>query len=387
MGSGLRARLALALLAAAVLGWLYLTWASQLFDGLVHHFRRDGMGFCSAGWQAVGYSCDPRQFTGPYGVLLLGGVTVLVLAGLAGLLVWSLAPVRRITRTIGRFGPQNLGERAAMAGRRDELGRLGEAVDRMLDRVTEGYEGQRRFASNASHELRTPLALQRTLIEVSMAGDPTPEQLELLSRQLLQTNERNEHLIEGLLVLAESDQGLRARTPQRLDLLAADTAAVYSDLARAAEVEVVTDLEPVTVFGEMALLERLLANLIGNGIKYNAPGGAVVVRVRMGGPVLEVDNDGPAVPAELVPGLFEPFRRVRGDRLDHSGGAGLGLTIARSIVTAHGGTIAAEGRPHGGLHVSVALPGAEPAEDAPAAAAAPGPLRVPAGYRDSLDVG
>jgi signal transduction histidine kinase len=360
VAAGLRPRLALALLTTLVVGWLYLTWASELFGALGDHFRRNGVGFCRGGWQEIGYSCDPRQFTGPYGLTLLVGVSLVVLAALVGLAVWVLAPVRKVTRTLGRFGPQNLAERAAVTGRRDELARLGEAVDRMLDRVTEGYEGQRRFASNASHELRTPLALQRTLIEVSMAGDPTREQLELLSRQLLQTNERNEQLIEGLLVLAESDQGLRARTPQRLDQLAADTAALYSDLARAAEVEVVTDLEPVTVLGEAALLERLLANLIGNGIKYNAPGGTVVVRVRVGEPVLAVDNDGPAVPAELVPGLFEPFRRVRGDRLDHSGGAGLGLTIARSIVTAHEGTIAAEARPRGGLHVSVSLPGDGP---------------------------
>ena len=361
----LRARLAVVVLFAVVVGALYVPWALQLVENLRHHFRRDAYIACTGGLTDTGYSCDYRQFTGPYGVTLLVAVSVVAIGGLAGLLVWLLRPLRQLTRTVDRFGPQNLAERAALTGRRDELARLGDAVDRMLDRVTEGYEGQRRFASNASHELRTPLALQRTLIEVSMAGDPTREQLELLSRQLLQTNERNEQLIEGLLVLAESDQGLRARTPQRLDQLAADTAALYSDLARAAEVEVVTDLEPVTVFGEAALLERLLANLIGNGIKYNAPGGTVVVRVRVGEPVLAVDNDGPAVPAELVPGLFEPFRRVRGDRLDHSGGAGLGLTIARSIVTAHEGTIAAEARPQGGLHVSVSLPGAGPAEPAP----------------------
>jgi signal transduction histidine kinase len=235
----------------------------------------------------------------------------------------------------------------------------------MLDRVTEGYEAQRRFAGNASHELRTPLALQRTLIEVSMSGDPTPEQLQLLSRQLLETNQRNENLIEGLLVLAETDQGLRGRTPQRLDRIAADVVAVHQDMARAAGVTLVPDLEPVTVPGEAALLERLVANLVVNGIKYNDPGGRVEVRVRPRDPALTVGNDGPAVPAELVPKLFEPFRRARGDRLDHGGGAGLGLTIARSIVTAHDGVIDAVPREHGGLAVSVSLPGAEAAPQLP----------------------
>jgi signal transduction histidine kinase len=358
--SGLRARLTVALALTCLVGWAWGSWAVQLAVALYYHYRRQGLGPCQIGWRSTAYTCDPRQFTSVHGLVLLLCVSAVVLAGLGALLWWALAPLRGLTRTVERFGPQNLTERAEVHGR-DELARLGDAVDRMLDRVTEGYEGQRRFASNASHELRTPLALQRTLIEVSMAGDPTREQLELLSRQLLQTNQRNEQLIEGLLVLAESDQGLRSSTPQRLDVLAADTVAMYQDLARAAEVELVPQLEPVAVPGEAALLERLLANLIGNGIKYNRPGGAVVVRVGSGEPVLAVDNDGPAVPAELVPGLFEPFRRVLGDRLDHSGGAGLGLTIARSIVTAHGGTIAAEARPSGGLHVSVALPEATPA--------------------------
>jgi signal transduction histidine kinase len=187
--------------------------------------------------------------------------------------------------------------------------------------------------------------------------------------------------VQGQLAQAETDQGLRARMPQRLDRIAADTVALYRDLARAADVELVADLTPVRVDGEAALLERLLANLIGNGIKYNVPGGTVVVAVGPGDPVLTVDNDGPVVPAELVPRLFEPFRRARGDRLDHGGGAGLGLTIARSIATAHGGAIDAEALPDGGLHVHVSLPGAEAADvpaDVAADVAADVPANVPA---------
>jgi signal transduction histidine kinase len=108
------------------------------------------------------------------------------------------------------------------------------------------------------------------------------------------------------------------------------------------------------VAGEQPLLERLSSNLVQNAIKYNVPGGWVHVHVGREG-VLSVANSGPAVAPDLVPTLFEPFRRASGDRLEHGGGVGLGLTIARSIVAAHGGSIAASANPDGGLTVEARL--------------------------------
>ena len=356
MRLGLRSRLALAGLVTLAAGWLWAGWAVLLAINLFHHVFEDYVTCGPGGGGTWGYSCDNAQFTSVPALTLLVGVSTPVLAVLALLGRWTLAPVRQLTTTVGRLGPQNLAERIGARGRRDELRRLSGEIDRMLDRVAEGYDGQRRFAGNASHELRTPLAVQRTLIEVGLAGDPTPEQLELLSRQLLQTNERNEQLIEGLLVLAETDQGLRSRTPQQLDDLTRNAVALHADAARVAGVTLQTELAQVTVPGEAALLDRLLSNLLSNAIKYNEPGGWVVVRVADGQPVLEVENSGPVVPAELVPTLFEPFRRARGDRLVHTGGAGLGLTIVRSITTAHDGTVDAVARPEGGLVVWVELP-------------------------------
>jgi len=353
--TALRPRLVVTVLAVLVVGSLCLTWADQLVRSLYHHVEDDYV-LCSGDWRNWGYSCDNAEFTGPYALTLLLTVSAAMFSGLLLLGRWTLAPLRQVTGVVGRFGPQNLVERIGSRGRRDELSRLSGEIDLMLDRVAAGYEGQRRFAGNASHELRTPLAVQRTLVEVGLAGDPTPQQLELLARQLLQANQRNESLVEGLLVLAESDQGLRSRTAQRLDELAADAVALHADAARAAGVALRTDLAPVTVAGEAALLERLLANLVSNGIKYNQAGGEVCVQVRAAQPVLTVSNTGPVVAAEAVPGLFEPFRRARGDRLDHTGGAGLGLTIARSISTAHGGLIDALARSDGGLAVTVELP-------------------------------
>ena len=352
----LRLRLTLALLLCTVVGSFYLPWAWQLGKNIGRMLWSPRYVLCAGDWRDVGYTCDATRFNivGAAAVLAVG--TVALLAVVVAMVRWTGRPLQEVTRAVSRFGPQNLAERTGGARSRDQLAQLAGEIDAMLDRVAEGYEGQRRFAANASHELRTPLALQRTLIEVGMAGNPTPDQLELLTRQLLDTNERNEALIEGLLVLAETDQGFSARTPQRLDAIAADVAATYQQLAAAAGVRLQSDLEPVTVTGEAALLERLIANLVHNGIKYNVPDGEVCLRVGDGQPVLTVTNTGPVVPAETVPRLFEPFRRARGDRLDHSGGAGLGLTIARSITQAHEGYIAATAQPAGGLAVTVELP-------------------------------
>ncbi|RZS82701.1 signal transduction histidine kinase [Motilibacter rhizosphaerae] len=284
-------------------------------------------------------------------VLLVG---VLVLRGCAR---WALRPVAELADQLDRVGPQNLGYRLRADGE-DELALLSHAVDDMMDRVAVSFEGQKRFAANASHELRTPLAVQRTLIEVGLAQPLTPDQLALLTRQLLETNERNERLIEGLLVLSESDQGLRSRSPQRLDEIARAVAAAYEERAAEAGVAVRLDLQPRVVLGEQVLLERLVTNLVQNAVKYNRPGGCLEVAVA-DDPALTVASTGPAVPNEAVASLFEPFRRLASDRTDHSGGAGLGLTIARSITQAHDGTISAEPRGTDGLRVDVRLPRAE----------------------------
>jgi signal transduction histidine kinase len=228
-----------------------------------------------------------------------------------------------------------------------------------MDRIAMGYEAQRHFAANAAHELRTPLAVQRTLIEVGLTRATTPEKLELVTAQLLATNERNERLIEGLLVLSESDRGLVTKIPLRLDTIVASVLDDHEARAREAGVTINRKLEPRTVLGEQVLLERLVTNLVQNAIKYNRADGTIDVEVG-GEPALIVTNTGDDVPPEAVAGLFEPFRRLSGTRIDHSGGAGLGLTIVRSICRAHDGVIAAHSSGSDGLRVEIVLPGQKP---------------------------
>jgi signal transduction histidine kinase len=266
-----------------------------------------------------------------------------------------MRPVRDLIPAITYVGPQNLGHRINPGPDHDELAALARAIDEMMDRIATGYEAQRRFAANASHELRTPLAVQRTLIEVGMAGPLGPDKLQLLTAQLLETNERNERLIEGLLVLSESDRGLVSRTALRLDLVVGSVLAVHQDAADRAGLTITSQLRPRVVLGERVLLERLVTNLVLNAIKYNRPDGTIHVEVDQR-PALVIVNTGDDVPPDAVAGLFEPFRRLAGTRIDHSGGAGLGLAIARSITQAHSGTISAHSTGRDGLRLEISFP-------------------------------
>lgn len=289
--------------------------------------------------------------------LITGGIMLAVVATLIVLLRMVagrlLRPVRAMTETVQELGPQNLGQRVGSRGTSGELRELAGALDEMLDRVATGYEGQRRFASNASHELRTPLAVQRTLVEVAMV---TGEQdMSRLAAQLLAVNERNERLIEGLLVLAESDRGLPGTQSVRLDTLVGEVLDRFTEQATKHDVTLRHGLIERTVSGDPVLLERLVVNLVDNAIKYNEPGGTVDVVVA-GAPALAVWNTGQRVPAETVPALFEPFRRLSSERTYQRDGAGLGLSIVRSVVAAHHGSVSAEPGKDGGLTVTVSLP-------------------------------
>ncbi|BCJ49853.1 two-component sensor histidine kinase [Actinoplanes sp. NBRC 14428] len=283
---------------------------------------------------------------------------VLVLLGAGLLLVavrWALGPLRDVAGVIRVVGPQNLGQRLTAGRFGGEAQVLARAVNEMLERVAVGYESQRRFAAAASHELRTPLAVQRALVEVSLANSPTPQKVEVVAEQLLAANERNVNLIEALLVLSESDRGLAGRTAVRLDHVVEKVLADHREQAAAAGVTITSRLSPRPVDGEELLLERLVTNLVQNAVKYNRPGGTIDVVVG-DRPTLTVANTGDDVPVSAVARLFEPFQRLGGDRINRADGVGLGLTIVSSIVRAHGGTVTCHSTGHDGLRLEVDLP-------------------------------
>jgi signal transduction histidine kinase len=335
--------------AGVLLVWLGQPFFQDLWRSLTY---REDVLWCDDN----GIGCVPFEPWSAGGQALAG---LAMMAGIVGLYWLVRAGSRRILRPLAAFadivrllGPQNLGQRIRHRGPHDEASRLADALDELLDRIATGYESQRRFASNASHELRTPLAVQRTLVEVAMVTGE--RDLPRLAAQLLAVNERNEQLIEGLLVLAESDRGLPGAAPVRLDELVGEVLDRFADQAAEHEVTIRRGMMPRTVSGDRLLLDRLVSNLVSNAIKYNNPGGTIDVVVATE-PALLIHNTGQPVPAETVPALFEPFRRLTAERT-HRGGAGLGLSIVRSIATAHLGTVTASPGDKGGLKVTVNLP-------------------------------
>ncbi|MFF0448141.1 sensor histidine kinase [Streptomyces sp. NPDC004609] len=270
-----------------------------------------------------------------------------------------LSPLGRITRTARQVAGSDLSRRIELDGPDDELKELSDTFDEMLDRLERAFSAQQRFVANASHELRTPLAINRTLLEVHLSDPGAPVELQQLGKTLLSTNERSEQLVEGLLLLARSDNQIVERKP--VDLAEVATRAVDQTRAEADAkgVTIRGERAPAVVQGNGVLLERIALNLVQNAVRYNVPeDGWVEVRTETepGQAVLVVSNTGPVVPAYEIDNLFEPFRRLRQERTGSDKGVGLGLSIARSVARAHGGRIIAEPREGGGLVMRVTLP-------------------------------
>jgi signal transduction histidine kinase len=287
------------------------------------------------------------------------GVMTIVSAGLGWIMAGRvLRPIRTITETARRASEAHLGERLALAGPRDELRELGDTFDQMLERLDTAFTAQRRFVANASHELRTPLTIMRTAIDVTLAKPVhTDEQIEIMAGKVRRSIDRAETTIDALLTLAISDQG--PVTHEVVDLATAAEDALDNASAAIADLHlhVAAVLEPAETVGDTQLLERMVANLVDNAVCHNIENGWIHVRTATndGDVMLEISNSGQLVASDLVPSLFEPFRRGAG-RTGTRNGVGLGLSIVQSIAGTHAATVAAHSQPNGGLNISARLP-------------------------------
>lgn len=291
-----------------------------------------------------------------------------------------LRPVHEITDAARDLSEHNLDRRIALAGPDDELKELADTFDSMLARLDHAFEGQKEFVANASHELRTPLTLIRTEVDVAL-DNPDLDRAEFDDTLVAvrRAVERSQALIGRLLVLARAEGGIG---DDSVDLATA-TQAVLDDLdAKASErgLELRSELVPAQIEGDATLIERLVANLVENTIRYNVDGGWIRVET---GPVddgrggrgagstgaggvsagsrggfVSVVNSGPVVSPEEVDDLFERFKRREKSRDRRTGGFGLGLAIVKSVATVHGATIDAQAPPEGGLSVRVTFPAA-----------------------------
>jgi signal transduction histidine kinase len=285
-------------------------------------------------------------------------ITLGVVIALAAILGWivagrALRPVHRITAAARVASEHNLSARVALRGPRDELHELAETFDEMLDRLQVAFEGQKRFIANASHELRTPLAVMRATVDVVLDNpESTPADLRGMATDIRAAVDHAEHLIGALLILARNERGLTVHDDVDLATVAED----ILDTVGLGDRRVHATLEPAVISGDPVLVERLVANLVDNAVRYNRAAGDIWISTRAvaGRSHLTVANTGPLISPLDADRIFQPFQRL--DDRAFNEGFGLGLTIVASIAAVHGGIATARPRDDGGLSITVTIP-------------------------------
>jgi two-component system, OmpR family, sensor kinase len=289
-------------------------------------------------------------------------VTAVVLSALAALALWiiriSLRPLRRIEQTAAAITAGDLSRRVERADPRTEVGRVGSALNTMLDRIEASDRRLRRFIADASHELRTPLAAVRAYSELFGRGAAArPEDLERSMSGITRESERMSLLVDDLLLLARLDEG-RPLERKPVDLAAVVGEAV--DAARVVEPDrpVELSVEPAIVSGDEPRLREVLDNLLANARTHTPPGTHVSVGLRRveGRAELTIVDHGPGLTEEQAARVFDRFYRVDGSRARAGGGAGLGLAIVAAVIEAHGGTAESRPTPGGGATFAITLP-------------------------------
>ena len=297
-------------------------------------------------------------------IMLAVGLPLAVGVAVAGgfvLVRRALAPVERITAKAEEITQLNLSERLPVVRSGDELERLSVSLNHMISRLEDAIRGSKQFVADASHELRTPLTVMRGELE-AMAQDAQlgAETREALG-SVLEEVDRLADIVEGLFALSRLDAGEAHAEWVRFDLaeLAATTADQMSLLAEDKQVSVACDSAAgVTVEGDRARLKQVVVNLLDNAIKYTPRGGRVSLTVRREGgyAVLDVTDNGIGIPADALGQVFKRFYRVDGSRSREGGGAGLGLSIVKSICVAHGAEVEVRSAPGAGSTFRIRQP-------------------------------
>jgi heavy metal sensor kinase len=288
---------------------------------------------------------------------------VLAAAGLAGygLARRALSPIEQMARRAGQITPERLNERLPNDDTDDELGQLARVFNQTLARLERAFEQLRRFTSDASHELRTPLASIRSVGEVGLQKNNTPDEYRDTIGSMLEEANRLTSLIDNLLTISRADAGhiTLHRTQISVMHLVREAAGLFEILMEekslhldvAGDPNVVLDADPI-------FLRQALVNILHNAVKYSPVGGVISVRLRRQGDllVIDVEDRGPGIPVEDLPKIFDRFYRVDKARWRESGGAGLGLSIAKWVVEAHGGTLGLDSVPNQGSIFHMSLP-------------------------------
>jgi heavy metal sensor kinase len=269
---------------------------------------------------------------------MLPVVTVVALGGGLVLIKRALSPVVQIADSAERISSQNLSERLPIAQTGDELERLSTALNRMIERLDQAFQYSQRFVADASHELRTPLTVLRGELETFVQEPRLTAEWRERMGSALEEVERLANIVEGLFAISRLDAGEAAAEWVKFDLaqLATNTADQMSLLGEDKNIKLkCAPASNIWVEGDRARMKQVVVNLLDNAIKYTPQGGAVGLSVsaRDSKAILEVADNGMGIPPEVLPRVFERFFRVDKVRSREQGGAGLGLSIVRSICT------------------------------------------------------
>jgi heavy metal sensor kinase len=290
---------------------------------------------------------------------LLVGIATLVGYWLSGR---ALAPVDQIVQDACAIDSNRLSQRLSVPTARDELRRLSETLNSMLDRIEASVTRIRQFTADASHELRAPLTLIQAAAEYTLRRERNRDELVEAMEKILRESKRTSLLIENLLLLARADwdEEVVTASPVRLDSALQEAVDRAQHLATTKNIQLGTDINetPIHVNGEFTLLQRLFFVLIENGIKYTPENGAVSVALHSSPDyaVIEVADTGIGISAEDLPHVFDRFWRADKVRSRDTGGTGLGLSIAKWIVERSGGTVRVESALGQGTKFEVRLP-------------------------------
>jgi heavy metal sensor kinase len=274
----------------------------------------------------------------------------------------ALRPVDQITATARSIGEKNLGDRLPVPNTNDELQRLSETLNEMLERIEGAFRRVTQFTADASHELRTPVALIRTTSELALRKQRSESEYRQALNEVNEESVRTTDLIENLLTLARADAGKASLERSALNLsdVVREVSGQAEKLAEQKGISLACEApqEPVTVSGDRGTLRRLLIVLLDNAVKYTPAGGKVRISVNHEAQraVVEVRDSGVGINEADLPHIFERFYRSDKSRSRDSGGAGLGLSIAKWIVEAHRGAIQVESQPERGSTFRVLLP-------------------------------
>lgn len=293
-------------------------------------------------------------------IILIPLGVALAAAGGAMIAGKALRPVDQMTAAARRITAEDLHQRIGVQGTEDELDRLAETLNGMFARLDETFRHMRRFAADAAHELRTPLTALKGGIEVALRAERSPEQYRRVLASSLEEVDRLIRVAEDLLLLSRVAAGLETpRTRVELEPVVLEALDVGTRLAQGTGVQVqLGDVGPATVRGDAGALGRALRNLLENAIKYTPAGGKVEVSLRAahGHAQIAVQDSGIGIAAADAERIFQPFVRLDAARARETGGTGLGLAIARSIVLAHGGSLAVSSEPGVGSCFTISLP-------------------------------